>query len=224
MAKQARAPEQKQRRRAAILVAAENLLRGTAYDQLTMADIAAEAGLAKGTVYLYFPSKDDLFLTLLAERQSARLQDLDRVLGDLTAQLPDNMSERCVALANVLADCMTGDTLLMHLEKLAISTLEAGARFETILAYKTTLFESLNGPADKITALMGGGSRSDGIRLMTLLYAVMLGFGELSDLPDTIMEATRQAGHPDLVVYKQSGLADAFATILRGFAAEHEQS
>ncbi len=222
MAKQARAPEQKEQRRAAILTAAENLLAGSAYDHLTMADVAAAAGLAKGTVYLYFPSKDDLFLSLLTERQCANIAALDQALDEIAGKLPDTMSGRCAALAAMLAEGMTADPLLVRLEKLAINTLEAGAQFETILAYKTALFQAIGSPAAKLAALMGADETEDGMRLVTLLHALMLGFTELGDLPETIKEATRQAGRGDLIDLKQDGLADAFATVLRGFAAEVE--
>ena len=45
--------------RAARRVFAERGFRGT-----TIADIAEEAGIALGTIYLYFPSKDDVFAAL----------------------------------------------------------------------------------------------------------------------------------------------------------------
>jgi len=218
MAKQARAPEQKEQRRAAILKAAEDLLRGSAYDQLTMADIARQADLAKGTVYLYFPSKDDLFLQLLGDRQSDSLQQLGSALNNLVP--PADMADRCRVLAKILAAGMADDPLLVGLAKLAINTLEAGAEYDSIVAYKTALFDAMTGPAGKLAQIMGGQSDDDGVRMLTVLYALMLGFSELADTPETIMDATRDAGRPDLVDYKQAGLSDAFATVLRGFAAE----
>ncbi len=56
--------EDKRERSNAILDAAEQLLK-TAPDRVSiMADVAAAAGVAKGTVYLYFPSKEALLLAL----------------------------------------------------------------------------------------------------------------------------------------------------------------
>ena len=56
--------EDKRERSHAILDAAERLL-STAPDRVSiMADVAAAAGVAKGTVYLYFPSKEALLLAL----------------------------------------------------------------------------------------------------------------------------------------------------------------
>jgi AcrR family transcriptional regulator len=56
--------EDKQERHHAILDATERLLIRTPVRIASMSEVADEAGLAKGTVYLYFPSKDELLLAL----------------------------------------------------------------------------------------------------------------------------------------------------------------
>lgn len=60
----AMAAEDKHARHHAILDAAERLLARGPERLASMADIADEAELAKGTVYLYFPSKEELYLAL----------------------------------------------------------------------------------------------------------------------------------------------------------------
>ncbi len=54
----------KQERHYAILDAAERLFAGAPGGIANMAEVASQAGLAKGTVYLYFPSKEALLLAL----------------------------------------------------------------------------------------------------------------------------------------------------------------
>ena len=48
-----------------ILRAASNLIAHYGYDKTTVSDIAREAGISKGAVYLHFASKEDLFEALL---------------------------------------------------------------------------------------------------------------------------------------------------------------
>lgn len=55
-------PEDKELRREAILDTAEQLWLTHPERRYNVADIATAAGLAKGTVYLYFRSKEELFL------------------------------------------------------------------------------------------------------------------------------------------------------------------
>ena len=54
-------------RRQEILDAAIQLFDETGYDQTTVQHIAQAAGVAAGTVYLYFPSKEHVLLTLHEE-------------------------------------------------------------------------------------------------------------------------------------------------------------
>jgi AcrR family transcriptional regulator len=56
--------QDKHERHHAILDATERLLVRTPVRVANMAEVADEAGLAKGTVYLYFSSKDELLLAL----------------------------------------------------------------------------------------------------------------------------------------------------------------
>ena len=55
----------KEERHHAILDAAERLLLRSTGRGPSMAEVADTAGLAKGTIYLYFPSKEELLLALL---------------------------------------------------------------------------------------------------------------------------------------------------------------
>lgn len=52
------------RRRVDVLQAARDVIRQQGYAQARMADIARQAGVATGTVYLYFPSKEALVAAL----------------------------------------------------------------------------------------------------------------------------------------------------------------
>lgn len=55
----------KQEMRGRIMDAALRSFSRSGYHAAKMTDVAAEAGLAKGTLYLYFPGKDDLTVALL---------------------------------------------------------------------------------------------------------------------------------------------------------------
>ena len=65
-----------QRTREAILDAAEELFAPAWYDEVTLADIAARAGVSQQTVVNHFGSKTDLYLTGLAERYAPRVKSL----------------------------------------------------------------------------------------------------------------------------------------------------
>jgi AcrR family transcriptional regulator len=64
-----RLAERKQRTRSAILEAAARLFSDEGYDATTMQEIATLADVGLGTVYGYFPSKEDVLRTVLAASQ-----------------------------------------------------------------------------------------------------------------------------------------------------------
>lgn len=66
-------------KREAILQAAWELIRHHGYSRVTIADIAREAQVGKGTAYLYFRSKRDLMLALVDKTNRRLTEDLERI-------------------------------------------------------------------------------------------------------------------------------------------------
>ena len=60
----ARSSEQKALRRHAVLETAEVYFKEVGYEAFSMAQLAKKSGVAKGTLYLYFNTREELFLTL----------------------------------------------------------------------------------------------------------------------------------------------------------------
>ncbi len=65
-------------RSAEILSAARKVFARKGYDGATVDDIAEAAGLAKGTLYLYFPSKREVYLEALKEGLTALIEETRR--------------------------------------------------------------------------------------------------------------------------------------------------
>ncbi len=68
-------------RREQLLEAGVELLRRRPYDEVSIEEIAAAAGVSKGLLYHYFPTKQDFVLAALERGQ--------RQLGELTARDPE---------------------------------------------------------------------------------------------------------------------------------------
>lgn len=76
----ARRAREKRERRGAILDAAERVFSEKGAAHATMDEIAEAAEVSKGTLYLYFKSKDDLFLALTHRPLDAVLVRFDELL------------------------------------------------------------------------------------------------------------------------------------------------
>ncbi|MGA9754983.1 MAG: TetR/AcrR family transcriptional regulator [Desulfobaccales bacterium] len=90
-----------------ILAAARRLLYQRGLEVMTMEEIAASAGVAKGTLYLYFQSKDDLIQALITQVGENILQDVDAAL-----QAPGTPPEKLVRMVSVLLEYLNRDRLL----------------------------------------------------------------------------------------------------------------
>lgn len=60
-----RREREKQQRRQAIINCAEKIFFSKGYEKATMDDIASECELSKGTLYLYFKSKEEVYLAII---------------------------------------------------------------------------------------------------------------------------------------------------------------
>ena len=81
-----------ERRRSQIVEAAVRLWLQRGFDATAVDAIAREAGLAKGTVYLYFPSKEALL------EEAVRRHSLLPAMGELASGLADRPFEEAVPL------------------------------------------------------------------------------------------------------------------------------
>ncbi len=64
-----------------ILAAAHRLMQSRGVGSVTMGEIAANAGVAKGTVYLYFPGKDHLVQALISQVGEYILADTEAAVS-----------------------------------------------------------------------------------------------------------------------------------------------
>ena len=74
--------------RRAILTAAEEVIGARGYNDASITDITREAGVAQGTFYIYFKSKDEVFAELVVEM--GRL--LRHALNEATEKASDRLS------------------------------------------------------------------------------------------------------------------------------------
>lgn len=76
---------QREEREQLILDVAEELLVEKGYHEMSMDDIAARVGIAKGTVYLHFAGKDELLFALLTRDMAKFIASIDGLLAQQDA-------------------------------------------------------------------------------------------------------------------------------------------
>jgi AcrR family transcriptional regulator len=90
-----------------ILAAARKLLDQSGLEAMTMDEIATAAGVAKGTLYLYFQSKDDLLQAMISQVGENILRDVESSL-----QAPGTPAEKLIRMVSVLLEYLNRERLL----------------------------------------------------------------------------------------------------------------
>src|ERR1700754_3218540 len=93
-----RLPDDNKRRQ--ILSTAAEMFASQPFHKVRLDDVAAAAGVGKGTLYVYFQSKEDLYLTLVFE-------SIQLLLGRMKSQLAADHSgamHRIQTIVNELVD------------------------------------------------------------------------------------------------------------------------
>jgi AcrR family transcriptional regulator len=132
----------KEARPAELLEAALEVFCEKGFAAARMDDVAARAGVAKGTLYLYFPSKEDIFKALVKLGASAKIERLEI----LAASHQGTMAE---LLRQILLSALL---LLRHPRALVLPKLiltKAGLFPELALYHRQHLIE-------RVLALMAG--------------------------------------------------------------------
>ena len=101
-------PDVSDQRRRQIFGAATTVFARLGFQQARMDDIAGEAGLSKGTLYLYFDSKDAIIEGLMRELFEAELAQLRALVGT-----PGSVAERLRTRTRRVARDLTHMTALL---------------------------------------------------------------------------------------------------------------
>ena len=106
---QERKQRERERRRQQIIVAAKRVFSEKGFSKSTMEDIAREAELSPGTLYLYFKNKDELYASL-----SLRiLQYLNIRLEDVKKEQDLDPREKIEAIKEALFDVYQFDPMIL---------------------------------------------------------------------------------------------------------------
>ena len=165
--------QDKRERHHAILDAAARLLARSPERIANVAEVADEAGLAKGTVYLYFPSKEELLLALHERNIDGFFRALIDRLG----------SDTPVTVGDVLALTrrhMVEPPLFLPLAARCFGMMGQGVPPEVGLAFKGRMAERLQKAGAGLERHFAVLKAGDGLALLRHSYALIIGLWQMS--------------------------------------------
>ncbi len=213
--RRARSMEDKAERRGAILDAAMAAYEAEpSFAAFTMSALAERSGLAKGTLYLYFRTKEELFLALV-ERMLQEWFDeidgrLDRARGEWMA----------AGAADALLDTIRGRESLARLLSILPTIVEHNVDAAAALRFKRGVLERATSTGARLERRLPWLRPGEGARLLVHLHAMVIGVWQLAD-PSPVMERVlREPGMEAARVEFGRDLRDVLRLLLRGMQAE----
>lgn len=181
--------EAKAQRRADFLLTARRLFLQQ-QSLPAVADIASDTGLAKGTVYRYFRSKEEIFLALLSEDFS----DLFRQLEGVIAELPQPLTAGAEPFAKAYLALLQQSPTLLPLLALLNAVLEQNLPQQQLLLFKQQLAQALDGLGAQLARRFPELTTSHASQLLLHSYALTLGLYQSTRIPGAVMLLVQQAG------------------------------
>lgn len=163
--RRARSADQKVERRQAILEAADEHLRDVGFESFSMASLAKSLGLAKGTLYLYFHTREEVFLALSEEK-------IDRWANAIGAALTPGMTDSAFCEA-FFQTAYADATLLPILMRLNI-IVEHNVSIEALVSAKRMMRDRLTQLAVEAAQALQL-SQAQGTEVFGVLPALLVG-------------------------------------------------
>jgi AcrR family transcriptional regulator len=131
--------EEKALRRRDILDAARELFSNSTEALPSVINIARASGLAKGTVYLYFKTKEEIFLAILADDYSELLRKITLLLSE-----QKNPADAVNVLLTCLLEFLDQHPLFMPLASMSSSVIEKNVDINIVKQFKLMLVDKID--------------------------------------------------------------------------------
>jgi AcrR family transcriptional regulator len=189
MSKRAMTEAAKQKKADAILDCAAAMFLAADYESVKMSAIAKKMCISNGILFVYFPTKQTLFFSLLMREYSARADAMEQLIKSRDIQTPQ-------ALFDVILDDLAQqleNTLYLRLESIRTAILEKNVDIRRFLALKMALYERLCTLAEQIS-IPGVFTPRGILDIFHVQTALIGGFQLASAIPEPMREQLLQSG------------------------------
>lgn len=210
--RRARSDSDKHQRREHILDTALALWEDRTFASFAMSEIATRSGLAKGTVYLYFQTKEELFLALLG-----RL--LDAWFVDLNAALAITRDWDAESATTLFCTTLRQHHALTRLLPIAASILEHNIPLDAARTFKERLLEQATNSGARLEQCLPFLSAGDGLWLLLQVHALVVGLGQMADPAPIVQQVLADEAMAPLRVDFEQAFQRTMRALLRGLAS-----
>lgn len=211
MGRKALSNAEKRAKRQEIVEVAALLFRDRPYPDITMSHIARDAGVAKGTLYRYFRTKEELFLQLLLDRLQGWFAEYAPVLQGLSGPMHPR------DLAALLAHAATTRPDLIRLIALLHAVLERNISVDQARDFKRQLLAYSMGFGAALERVFPVFAPGDGLHFCLYYYSIVVGLYQMSNPAPDVVEAMDTPELRVMLIDFESHLAGILTGLLGGW-------
>ncbi len=208
----ARAEADKAIKRKSILDSAMVLFHGNSGLMPTVVQIAQHAGMGKGTVYLYFSTREEIFLSLLSEGLEAWINHIDSNVNKGKPVAVETIVESTCSYIELHPE-------LLSLASMMNSILEKNIESEKVVLFKQNLLKHLQEVAANITRHFPKLTDDEATLMILKGYALILGLWQLSSLPGAVQKMLQEREMGILNVDFSKEIRDSLIALWHGTLA-----
>lgn len=203
--------EQKEERRQQIVDVAWGLFQAQPYEAVNIVDVAQGAGIAKGTVFLYFSTKEELFMAVQEQQFAHWFATVDEQL----AALPTPATiEQVVTLITTSLSERPGLTRLFAILHVI---LERNVSLAAATQFKQFLLDHIMHTGAMLESRLPFLTAGQGAQTLLHAYALVIGVQHLADPAPIVRQILDTT--PELAVFDipfAATFAAAFTALLKG--------
>lgn len=194
MGKRAMTDAAKEQKADGFLDCAARLFLQSDYESVKMSAVARETGVSNGLLFVYFPTKQTLFFSLLMREYYARVRAMEELIQN---RHPQTLEALCGLILQDLEQQLA-NTLYIRLEAIRAAILEKNIDAGQFLTMKLALYERMVALADTV-AIPGVMTAREILDIFHIETALIEGFQLASELPDPLRDALSKNGLGDFV-------------------------
>jgi len=210
----ARTSEQKESREKEILEAAKKLLEEKSYESIKFSDLAQLVTFSRANIYKYFESKEEVYLSLLADEILKFAIHAEGKLNNKSLPKVASIDEFC----STWVDLFSSENNLLLLLSMTGTILEKNCSDKILLQSKTSMYNAIqNHLIPSFSIYFPTLSSSEISELINNLVVLANGLYSLCGLNEHQKKLLKEKGMENLITEFSSSYRSITRTYIRGF-------
>lgn len=209
--------DQKQQRRQEIMEVAWQRFQDSNYQAITMSEVAEKSGLAKGTLYLYFKTKEELFLAIQEQQLTEWFSEVNTRLDELIAKGQQGVT----AVKRVFCESLNNREHFVRLLAILHIVLEQNIEIEAARRFKHFTLAHLLETGTRLEQVLPFLGNGQGARLILQIYALVIGLQNLADPAPVVWQALQEPGLELMIINFKQEFAEIVENLLIGLASRN---